>query len=99
MILQETRAFGWVLVLCLYDNALYIFAVVKRRIALQDADIRKKSVLTVEDVRNILRLGKNSTYDFIKGNVPFPIIRIGRQIRIPSAQFFEWLDGLGNTEV
>ena len=55
-----------------------------------------KNVLTVDDVMRILRLGKNSAYDFIKDS-PFPVIRIGRQIRIPTTQFFDWLDNLGDS--
>ena len=54
---------------------------------------KTKSVLTVLDVQNILQLGRNSTYEFInKSDCPFPVIRIGRQFRIPTVQFYTWLD-------
>lgn len=59
-----------------------------------DSNFRNKSVLTVADIQDILRLGRNTAYEFISNDCPFPIIRIGHQIRIPAAQFFEWLDGL-----
>ena len=64
---------------------------------MNDKKFRDKSVLTVDDIQQILQLGKNTTYGFLKGDLPFPIIRIGHQIRIPSIQFFKWLDGSADT--
>lgn len=58
-------------------------------------ELRGKAVLTAEEVQKVLRLGKNKVYEFLKSDdCPIPIIRVGHQIRIPSKQFFEWLDGL-----
>lgn len=58
-------------------------------------ELRNKAVLTVEDVQQALRLGRNKTYEFLKSeDCPVPIIRVGHQIRVPSLQFFKWLDNL-----
>lgn len=58
-------------------------------------DLRAKTVLTVEEVQKILRLGRNKAYEFLKSeDCPVPIIRVGHQIRVPSRQFFHWLDTL-----
>ena len=38
----------------------------------------------------ILDIGRNSAYTLMKTN-PFPIIRIGKTIRIPKEQFEEWM--------
>lgn len=58
-------------------------------------ELRTKTVLTVEEVQKVLRLGRNKTYEFLKSeSCPVPSIRVGHQIRVPSRQFFEWLDNL-----
>lgn len=37
----------------------------------------------------------NKSYEFLNDkDCPVPTIRIEHQIRVPSKQFFEWLDGL-----
>lgn len=58
-------------------------------------ELRSKAVLTAEEVQKVLRLGRNKVYDFLNDkDCPIPTIRVGHQIRVPSKQFFEWLDGL-----
>lgn len=57
-------------------------------------ELRKKVVLTADDVQKILQLGRNKTYEFLKNDCPVPVIRVGHQIRVPAKQFFEWLDSL-----
>lgn len=60
-----------------------------------DKDLREKTVLTAEEVQQILRLGRNKTYEFLNAeDCPVPIVRVGHQIRVPAKQFFEWLDSL-----
>lgn len=57
-------------------------------------NLRIEAVLTVEEVQDVLRLGRNKTYEFLNSqDCPVPIIRVGHQIRIPARQFFDWLDG------
>ncbi|MDL2288126.1 helix-turn-helix domain-containing protein [Oscillospiraceae bacterium OttesenSCG-928-F05] len=51
----------------------------------------EKQALTVGDVKNILGIGTNSAYNLIHSNA-FPVRKIGRSYRIPSAQFFAWLE-------
>ncbi len=58
-------------------------------------ELRAKTVLTVDEVQQVLRLGRNKAYEFLKSEeCPVPIVRVGHQIRIPSRQFFQWLDNL-----
>ena len=48
-------------------------------------------LLTVMDVKNILRIGKNSAYELINQK-NFPILRISeRKIRIPKDEFVKWI--------
>jgi len=48
-------------------------------------------LLTVMDVKNILRIGKNSAYELINQK-SFPILRISeRKIRIPKDEFVKWI--------
>jgi len=48
-------------------------------------------VLTVEEVGKILRISRTKTYEFVNSG-QFPVRKIGRTIRIPSATFFAWLN-------
>ena len=63
-------------------------------------ELRAKAVLTAEEVQKILRLGRNKSYEFLNDKAcPVPTIRVGHEIRVPSKQFFEWLDGLNASAV
>ena len=44
----------------------------------------------------ILKIGRNSAYSLMK-NSPFPIIKIGKNIRIPKESFDNWLNSI-NTQ-
>jgi excisionase family DNA binding protein len=46
-------------------------------------------LLTIDEARNILRVGRNVMYELIKSGVPH--IKIGKQIRIPKKEFEEWV--------
>lgn len=50
-----------------------------------------KTTFTVEEVRQILCIGKNTAYDLVKEE-GFPTIRIGKQIRIPCEAFNKWIN-------
>jgi excisionase family DNA binding protein len=52
-------------------------------------------VLTVEEVRKRLRLGRNAMYDAIS-NGQVPSIRLGRRILIPRVALEAMLRGEGN---
>ena len=57
----------------------------------------EKKVYKVEDVQNLLGLGRSKAYEFIE-NVyydikPFRVLKIGRSYRIPCNSFDRWLNG------
>ncbi len=57
----------------------------------------KSSVYTVEDVRELLCIGRSGAYEFLNRvfneQKPFRVIKIGRQIRVPRREFDAWLNG------
>ncbi|MGG0938707.1 helix-turn-helix domain-containing protein [Brevibacillus centrosporus] len=50
---------------------------------------RNYTLLTVDEARSILRVGRNVMYDLIKQGVPH--IKVGKQIRIPQEEFTAWM--------
>ena len=48
-------------------------------------------ILNVNDVTSILAISKVSAYELVKSK-GFPVVRVGRRIKIPKAAFIEWLD-------
>lgn len=50
-----------------------------------------KSTYNVQDIMNILKIGRNSAYNLMKTNY-FPAIRIGKTIRIPKEPFDNWME-------
>ena len=48
-------------------------------------------ILNVTDVASILSISKVSAYGLVKSN-GFPVVRVGRRIKIPKAAFITWLD-------
>ena len=46
--------------------------------------------LTAQDIQEMLQLGENKTYEFLKDNPPFRVVRIGNQLRIPAQSFWKW---------
>lgn len=48
------------------------------------------SLLTIEEVAEILRVSKSKVYELSHHN-DFPAIRSGRRIRIPRDRLFEWI--------
>lgn len=56
---------------------------------------REKDFLLVDEVKDILRIGKSQCYDLVNSpDCPFNVVRIGKLIRIPSNNFFKWYDSL-----
>lgn len=48
-------------------------------------------MLTVEDIRKVLNIGKNSAYEIIYQK-NFPILKLSeRKIRIPKDAFIKWM--------
>jgi excisionase family DNA binding protein len=59
-------------------------------VQLEDYD----DILTIDDMRDILKVGRNAAYDEIKsGRIPH--FRVGRQIRIYKKTLMEVLDAKG----
>lgn len=46
--------------------------------------------LTIKEVKEIMRIGTNATYNLIHSNA-FPVIKVGSSYRIPKASFYAWL--------
>ena len=47
-------------------------------------------MLTVDDIKNHLKIGRDSAYELVKLSV-FPSIKIGNQYRIPLSEYKKWL--------
>lgn len=56
-------------------------------------ELRQKPLLNAKEAQQILNLGRTSTYKFLKNNPPFRVLYINDSIRIPSKDFFDWIDG------
>ena len=51
-------------------------------------------VMTIKDVQEFLKISKNTAYDLIKRE-EFPVVRLGRLLRINREKFLEWFDKAG----
>ncbi|MGE5553925.1 MAG: helix-turn-helix domain-containing protein [Betaproteobacteria bacterium] len=49
-------------------------------------------MLPVTDVASFLSISRSAAYELAR-NAPFPVIRIGRAIRVPDEPFYEWASG------
>lgn len=68
----------------------------EERIAAINADTTptpsyEKRIYTVDEIQDILGIGRNSAYSLVKSGV-FHSVRIGGNIRISKKSFDEWLD-------
>ena len=58
-------------------------------------ELRASLFLIPSEVSTLLRVGDNKGYALLKDPAcPFPVVRSGRRILIPSRQFFAWYDNL-----
>lgn len=61
-----------------------------------DKSFNEKRVYEVEDIQEILNIGRTKAYAFIqevyKKQKPFKVIKIGNIYRIPKNSFDRWLD-------
>jgi len=46
-------------------------------------------IISIEEVRNILRIGKTQAYELAKRK-DFPKLPIGKPIRVPKREFLKW---------
>ena len=51
----------------------------------------EKRIYTVDEIQDILGIGRNSAYNLVKSGA-FHSVRIGGNIRISKKSFDEWLD-------
>ena len=51
----------------------------------------EKRIYTVDEIQDILGIGRNSAYNLVKSGV-FHSVRIGGNIRISKKSFDDWLD-------
>jgi excisionase family DNA binding protein len=71
-----------------------------RRRQRRDSPVRPDpQFLTVEEAAEVLRIGRTSAYalarEYLAGNVSsgLPVIRIGKQLRVPRGALEEWMGG------
>ncbi|MCP3773498.1 helix-turn-helix domain-containing protein [Paenibacillus sp. MZ04-78.2] len=55
------------------------------------------AMLDVNDVRDILRVGRDSAYKELNSG-KFPVVRIGKQIRVAKPVFAKYLEQCNNSE-
>lgn len=53
-------------------------------------------LLTVEEMAKILRIGRSSAYELCRQK-EFPVIRIGKNIRIPEKALLDWVERQSTT--
>jgi len=51
--------------------------------------VQEKEYLTVKDIQTLLQLSRSKAYSLVNSKV-FPILKIGKVIRIPKKTFDEW---------
>jgi excisionase family DNA binding protein len=59
---------------------------------MQGADLH---LLTVKELAEVLRIGRSSAYELCRQH-EFPVLRIGRSIRIPRKALFDWMERESN---
>lgn len=52
----------------------------------------KRAVLTVEEMGELLGLGRSKAYELVNSRNAPPVVRVGRCIRIPKDGFMKWLE-------
>lgn len=50
----------------------------------------ENELLTVSEMANLLKISRSKAYELIK-DTTFPIIKIGKCVRIDKTQLFNWL--------
>ena len=58
---------------------------------MEHQSIQDKRVYTVDEIQDILEIGRTSAYSLVKQNL-FRSVRVGGSIRISKKSFDEWLD-------
>lgn len=64
-----------------------------------DTSTELPSVLTAEECRTYMRLGRSTFYELLRTNRIKPAIRMGQQWRIPRDSFLAWLQSGGMQDI
>ena len=57
----------------------------------------EKRVYTVEEIMDMLEIGKNAAYELVKSG-KFHCVKVGNHYRIPKNAFDKWLSGNGGDD-
>lgn len=58
----------------------------------------EKRVYTVEDIMDMLGIGKNAAYELVKSG-EFHYVKVGYHYRISKSSFDNWLNGNGGADL
>lgn len=72
-----------------------IEAMNKQPNAADDSSSFEKRVYTVEEIMDILNIGKNTAYALVNSGV-FHFVKVGGHYRISKKSFDRWLDNIDN---
>lgn len=50
------------------------------------------ALLTIPEVAKVLKIGRTNAYALVKSDPSFPIIKIGKQLRVPVHALNTWID-------
>lgn len=70
-------------------------AILNKETEVIPSNLYEKRIYTVDEIQDILGIGRNSAYNLVKSGV-FHSVRIGGNIRISKKSFDEWLDNQMN---
>lgn len=59
---------------------------------------RHGEILEVADIQEILNIGRTQAYDLVHSRA-FNHVRVGKSIKVPTADFVRWLHGESAVEV
>ena len=66
--------------------------------ALNFADNYEKRVYTVDEIMDVLSIGRNAAYELVKSGA-FHYVKIGGQYRISKKSFDKWLDNMDENQM
>ena len=72
-----------------------IEALNKQPNATDDSSCLEKRVYTVEEIMEILNIGKNTAYALVNSGV-FDFVKVGGHYRVSKRSFDQWLDNIDN---
>ncbi|MBQ7158258.1 MAG: helix-turn-helix domain-containing protein [Treponema sp.] len=58
---------------------------------IQTAQAELREMLTIKEVKEVMKIGTNAAYNLIHSK-SFPVIKVGHSYRIPKEPFYAWLN-------